>query len=63
MKNQRDLGLLLVFNDSPQHRTPLTLGQSFDGKTWNRVVQIESDLTGSFEYPAIVQSQVHFNCL
>ena len=58
MKGQADLGMVLAFNNDPQHRTPLSVGQSFDGKTWKRLLDIENDPSGSFEYPAMIQSQV-----
>ena len=58
MKGQPDLGMVLAFNNDPQHRTPLSVGQSFDGKTWTRLLDIENDPSGSFEYPTMIQSQV-----
>jgi len=53
-----DLGLLLMMNNSTEHRCPLTIAHSGDwGKTWEHVMDIETDCSGGYEYPAIVQSR------
>jgi predicted neuraminidase len=47
---------LLVFNDSPYDRTPLSVALSEDeGKTWPYVVKLEKTY-GEFSYPAVIQS-------
>eukprot|EP01105_Mastigella_eilhardi_P016624 TRINITY_DN37_c1_g2_i3.p1 TRINITY_DN37_c1_g2~~TRINITY_DN37_c1_g2_i3.p1 ORF type:complete len:368 (-),score=90.64 TRINITY_DN37_c1_g2_i3:99-1202(-) len=55
-----DLGLLLMMNNSTSSRCPLTLAHSGDwGQSWEHVTDIESDCTGSYAYPAIVQSRTN----
>ncbi len=52
-----EVGLLLLFNDSPQTRSPLSLAQSTDGGlSWQVIAQLETDPVGRFHYPAIIQS-------
>ncbi|KAH3757565.1 BNR repeat-like domain [Pelomyxa schiedti] len=54
------LGFLLMMNNSTQQRCPLTLAHSGDwGETWEYVADIETDCTGSYQYPAIVQSRTN----
>jgi predicted neuraminidase len=49
--------LVLVFNDSPRERTPLTVALSADeGKTWTRRRNLETG-TGEFSYPAVIQTR------
>lgn len=52
----QDGRIVMVWNDHPKHRNPLTLGLSQDGgKTWSH----KRDLIrgeGSFHYPAIIQT-------
>jgi predicted neuraminidase len=60
MKDQTDLGTVLIFNNSNRTRTPLTIASSTDaGVTWNILFNVESNLTLSYEYPAIIQSKAH----
>ena len=52
---------LLVYNPVPKGRTPLVVGLSRDGKTWQPMVTLE-DQPGEYSYPAIIQtadSRVH----
>jgi predicted neuraminidase len=58
MRGAPDLGMLLIFNNSTQHRTPLSAAISLDeGHTWQHLFDLEGDPTGSFEYPTVVQSR------
>lgn len=52
----RDGRQLLVYNDTPQGRTPLTVAISKDGKEWKPVVTLEQG-PGEFSYPAVIQSK------
>jgi predicted neuraminidase len=47
---------LLVYNPVTKGRTPLVLGLSKDGKTWQTVLTLE-DQPGEFSYPAIIQTK------
>jgi len=54
--DQPDLGLLLFYNNSTSSRTPLSLAQSLDdGMTWSHIIDIETDPSGSFEYPYAIR--------
>jgi len=46
---------LLVFNNTPQGRTPLNVAVSPDGKEWKVVVTLE-DQPGEYSYPAVIQT-------
>ena len=46
--------LLLVYNDSAQHRTPLVAAISDDGEHWQNVLTLESE-SGEFSYPAAIK--------
>jgi len=47
----------LLFNDSDQHRSPLTLALSKDdGETWYAKRDVETE-EGEFSYPAIIQDR------
>jgi predicted neuraminidase len=46
---------LLVYNDSPDERTPLNVAISPDGKTWKSVIVLEDD-EAQFSYPAVIQT-------
>ncbi|HEY65309.1 MAG TPA: exo-alpha-sialidase [Caldilineae bacterium] len=50
--------LLLVYNHSSQHRTPLSLALSEDeGRTWRpRVLDVET-AEGEFSYPVVIQTE------
>ncbi len=52
----REGGALLVYNDTPRGRTPLTVAHSRDGKVWTNVLTLESE-PGEYSYPAIIQSR------
>jgi len=48
----------LAFNNSTRHRTPLSLALSNDGGlTWQWLIDIETESTGSFAYPFLLQDQ------
>ena len=48
--------LLLVYNDSPDARSPLNIVRSVDdGKTWEQPLTLEYNL-GEYSYPCIVQT-------
>jgi len=60
MQGEEDIGLLLVFNNSTDHRTPLSVAHSVDkGKSWNILSNLETDPQGSFAYPAVIQSRLN----
>ena len=46
---------VLVFNDTPKGRTPLTVAVKSPGGEWKRVVTLE-DQPGEYSYPAVIQS-------
>lgn len=49
--------LLLVYNDSPDARSPLNIVRSIDdGKTWEKPLDLETN-PGEYSYPCIVQTQ------
>jgi predicted neuraminidase len=53
---------LLVYNHTPQGRSPLNVAVSGDGKTWLAALVLE-DTPGEFSYPAVIQTGdklVHF---
>jgi alpha-L-fucosidase len=59
MAGQDDIGLVLAYNSNTRARTPLSLAQSADGgATWQRVADVETDASGSFAYPFVLQSRV-----
>lgn len=48
--------LLLVYNDSPEARSPLNIVRSIDdGKTWEKPLDLETN-PGEYSYPCIVQT-------
>jgi predicted neuraminidase len=50
--------LFLIHNPSQMFRTPLSLARSSDdGKTWKKVVDLETE-PGEFSYPAMIQSSI-----
>jgi predicted neuraminidase len=46
---------LLVYNHTPQGRSPLNVAVSADGKSWRAALVLE-DTPGEFSYPAVVQA-------
>jgi len=49
--------LLLVFNDSPRRRSPLSIALSEDeGETWPRKLDLETD-DAEFSYPSIIRAR------
>ena len=60
MKGQSDLGILIIFNNSNSSRTPLTIASSTDsGVSWNILFDVETNLTVTYQYPAIIQSKAN----
>eukprot|EP01113_Clastostelium_recurvatum_P022649 TRINITY_DN2707_c1_g1_i7.p1 TRINITY_DN2707_c1_g1~~TRINITY_DN2707_c1_g1_i7.p1 ORF type:complete len:562 (-),score=92.90 TRINITY_DN2707_c1_g1_i7:81-1613(-) len=58
MKGQKDIGVLLAYNNSPTVRTPLSIAHSVDGgKTWEHLLDLETNTTMRFMYPAVIQSK------
>ena len=47
---------LLVYNHTPQGRTPLNIAISRDGRTWQMVHVLESE-PGEYSYPAVIQTR------
>lgn len=52
----RDGRALLVYNNSPQARTPLTVALSPNGRDWTPSLVLESD-PGEYSYPAVIQTR------
>ena len=50
----RDGRHLIVYNHTPQGRTPLNVAISQDGKSWEPVLVLESE-PGEYSYPAVIQ--------
>ena len=49
--------LLLVYNDSPDARSPLNIVRSVDdGRTWEKPLTLESN-PGEYSYPCVIQTQ------
>jgi predicted neuraminidase len=51
----RDGRHLLVYNPTTRGRTPLSIGISKDGQSWQKAFDIE-DVPGEFSYPAVIQA-------
>jgi predicted neuraminidase len=51
----RDGRHLLVYNDTPKGRTPLSVALSRDGREWRSVLQLETE-PGEYSYPAVIQT-------
>lgn len=48
--------LVLVYNDTPTDRTPLSIARSIDeGRTWEKPLRLESN-PGEYSYPSVIQS-------
>lgn len=54
----RDGRFLLVYNHSSQHRNPLNVAVSTDGKNWPAALVLEDDpdAPNGFAYPAVIQT-------
>jgi predicted neuraminidase len=52
----RDGRQLLVYNHSPDARTPLNVALSIDGRTWQAALVLE-DVPGQYSYPAVIQTR------
>jgi predicted neuraminidase len=51
----KDGRFLLVYNNTPQGRTPLNVALSKDGEHWTPVLTLESE-PGEYSYPAVIQT-------
>jgi len=51
----RDGRCLLVYNNTPEGRTPLNVALSHDGEAWTPVLTLESE-PGEYSYPAVIQT-------
>ena len=51
----RDGRFLLVYNNSPDHRTPLTVAVSKDAEHWTPALNLESQ-PGEYSYPTAIQT-------
>jgi predicted neuraminidase len=52
----KDGRALLIYNDTPRGRTPLSLAVSRDGRDWRNVWAFETG-PGEYSYPAIIQGR------
>jgi predicted neuraminidase len=51
----KDGRALLVYNDTPRGRTPLSVAVSRDGIRWTKVMDLVTE-PGEYSYPAVIQS-------
>ncbi len=51
----KDGRALLVYNNTPRGRTPLSIASSTDGTNWNNVITLENE-PGEYSYPAMIQT-------
>lgn len=51
----KDGRAMLVFNNTPTGRSPLSLAVSADGKAWKTLLDLET-ASGEYSYPAIIQA-------
>jgi predicted neuraminidase len=51
----KDGRALLVYNDTPRGRTPLSIASSTDGTNWNNVITLENE-PGEYSYPAMIRT-------
>ena len=47
---------LLVYNHSPEERTPLVVALSADGIDWKPVMVLENRHDGQYSYPTVIQA-------
>jgi predicted neuraminidase len=52
----RDGRHLIVYNHTPEGRSPLNVSVSRDGKVWEAALVLESE-PGEYSYPAVIQSE------
>jgi predicted neuraminidase len=52
----KDGRALLVYNDTPRGRTPLSVAMSRDGLQWTNIVTLENE-PGEYSYPAMIQTR------
>ena len=52
----KDGRALLVYNDTPTARTPISVAVSKDGRQWTKVLDLETE-PGEYSYPAVIQTQ------
>ncbi|MGE3820276.1 MAG: exo-alpha-sialidase, partial [Isosphaeraceae bacterium] len=51
----RDGRHLIVYNHTPKGRSPLNVALSDDGKSWTKVLDLETE-PGEYSYPAVIQT-------
>lgn len=52
----KDGRALLVYNNTPRGRTPLSIASSADGTNWNNVITLENE-PGEYSYPAMIRTK------
>jgi predicted neuraminidase len=52
----RDGRLVMVYNDTTDGRTPLSLAWSKNGETWTKLRDLETG-PGEYSYPAMIQAR------
>ena len=52
----KDGRALIIFNNTPRGRTPLSIASSRDGANWTNVVTLENE-PGEYSYPAMIQTR------
>jgi predicted neuraminidase len=52
----KDGRALLVYNHTPNSRTPLSVAITRDGDQWTKILDLETD-PGEYSYPAVIQTQ------
>lgn len=52
----KDGRALLIYNNTPRGRTPLSIAASTDGTNWTHLVTLE-DEPGEYSYPAMIQTR------
>ena len=52
----KDGRALLVYNNTPRGRTPLSIASSTDGTNWNNVITLENE-PGEYSYPAMIRTR------
>lgn len=48
---------LIIYNPITSGRNRLAIAGSYDGKTWEKLIDIEDQPSGEFSYPAIIQDR------
>lgn len=48
---------LIIYNPITEGRNKLAIAGSYDGKTWEKLIDLEDQPSGEFSYPAIIQDK------